>query len=114
MPGITEGFQPTQGHAEIRGLWSFCSLVANLWKPPVILVLPLRAFFLNLGDMGPLSAEVKLAVNPYSAADVKLGLHWLHGWLMESGDLVLVEGLEIHLGLAAAPAFSHSWCFELH
>lgn len=58
--------------------------------------------------MGPLSAEVKLAVNPYSAADVKLGLHWLHGWLMESGDLVLVEGLEIHLGLAAAPAFSHS------
>lgn len=57
---------------------------------------------------GHLSAEVKLAASLYSAADVKLGLHWLHGWLMESGVLILVEGLEIHLGLAAAPAFSHS------
>lgn len=57
---------------------------------------------------GPPSAEVKLAVNPYSAADVKLRQYWLHGWLVESAVLILVGGLDILLGWAAAPAFSHS------
>lgn len=65
-------------------------------------------FLFNLGDQGPPSAEVKLAVNPCSAADAKLRQPWLHGWLMESGVLILVGGSEILLGLAAAPAFSHS------
>lgn len=43
------------------------------------------SLFLNLGDQGPSSAEVKMAVNPLSVGDAKLGQRWLHSWLMENG-----------------------------
>ncbi|KAK2512047.1 hypothetical protein Q9233_016504 [Columba guinea] len=38
-----------------------------------------------VGDQRPSSLEFELAVNPHSFGDAKLGQHWLHGWLIESG-----------------------------
>lgn len=78
-----ETLQPTQRHAKIRRA-SACgdkSLKTSSYNHAVAS----SGFPLNLGGQGPSSSEVKLAVNPHSVGDTKLGQRWLRGWLMESG-----------------------------